>query len=222
LRRPRNRAARFREEARVEDEARRNLEQAEREGTDEIETVTVDPYAGTPEQQRLSDEHETFASLPPGLDSRELGEYLWLTDEQGRTLPVSPEVYARYKRAQLRKPKRPRLDREIEAAALNRIDDLRDWKRSYDETDDWQKRARLRSKKPGPYGEPGQSFEEAAANKLHRHRDYEIGEFRRRTVEEQETEKQLARVRAERIVEQEQETGLTPTRVPTWSRERAG
>jgi hypothetical protein len=218
VKRPRKRAARLREQERLRDEQRRKLEQAERDGI-ELESTIEEPLAvdlsgNTPDKQRAWDEHEEFADLPPGMTPEELARHFWLTDEQGNTLPVSPEVYARYKRAALRRPKRPRLDREIEAAALDRMDEVRDYELALDRAEDWQERRLLRGKRPAPYTEAGQSFEEAAERRLRRYdyaRDREAwaaGEQRR--LEELETERQLARVRAEKILEEEERGGIAP------------
>jgi hypothetical protein len=103
----------------------------------------------------------------------------------------------------------------IEEEALARINELRDWQQLYDEAEDWHERRRMRNKRPPSYTAYGESFQEAAERRLNRW-DYQrergafaAGEVRR--LEQLETERQLARVRAEKIIEEEERTGVAPT-----------
>ena len=180
-------------------------------GTREIETVEVDRFGNTPELQRKWDEQSEFDWLPSGLDAKGLARQLDVGES------ISPielrELHARYVRAKGRKPGRARLDRGVEDELLSRVDELREWEKRYESAESWQERARLRSKRPEPYAKPGETPLEVAERRVHGYaytREREAwAEGERRRLEAEATERQLARVRAEKIIEEEEQGGLS-------------
>jgi hypothetical protein len=97
---------------------------------------------------------------------------------------------------------RPKLDPVIESEALARIDEIRDFERRYDAAEDWHARARLRAKRPEPYAERGESFQQAAERGLRGYDHWYSSELLTRIDEQQEIEDLARREAARKLIEE--------------------